>query len=367
MKKDHNGNIELILYVDDEEKNLDSFRIVFRKEYNVKVANSASEGLEFMKENPVSLVITDQRMPNMTGVEFLEKISGLYPDVMRVILTGYSDEEAIISAINKGRVFKYVTKPWIKEELKQTIDYSLEAYRLRVENKELIHKLSKTNQELDEFVYRASHDLRAPIASVLGLINLAKEETDVEKLKEYLVLKELSVKKLDSLIHDIVQFSRNSHIRINLDELDVEKVVENSILKYKDFLWSEQVSKSVEIDADVPFSSDQLRLEIILDNLISNAIRYANLDQEDPQLKVTVKITLKEALVSVKDNGIGIVKEQMDKVFEMFYRATEDNTGSGFGLYIMREAVNKLNGKIELESNQNIGSKFTVTIPNHAS
>ena len=203
MKEDNSK--ELILYVDDEQKNLDSFKVIFRRDYDITVAESASEGLKVMAERDVKLVITDQRMPNMTGIEFLEKISNIYPDVTRVILTGYSDEEAIISAINKGKVFRYITKPWKKDELKQTIDYALDAYRLRSQNKELLTRLKKTNKELDEFVYRTSHDLRAPIASILGLINLAKSERDQKKLAEYLVLGEKSVEKLDYLLKDIIQ------------------------------------------------------------------------------------------------------------------------------------------------------------------
>lgn len=357
---------ELILYVDDEEKNLDSFKVIFRREYNVKVANSADEGLAYMKVNDVSLVITDQRMPNMTGVEFLERISGIYPDVVRVILTGYSDEEAIISAINKGKVFRYITKPWKKEELQQTIDYALDSYRLRIENKELLHKLSKANKELDEFVYRASHDLRAPVASVMGLINLAKEEWDVTKLKEYLGLEEESVLKLDSLIRNIIQFSRNSHLRINTDEINFEELVKTSLDNHKHFQASAMIKKTFEINVKSPFVSDQFRLEIILDNLISNGIRYANLDAPQPVLNVKVEADDQKTEICISDNGVGIAQDQKDKIFDMFYRGTDDNTGSGLGLYIVKETVDKLKGEITVESSLKEGCLFKVTIPNQA-
>lgn len=355
---------QLILYVDDEEKNLDSFRVIFRREYNIKVANSADEGLDFMELNDVSLVITDQRMPNMTGVEFLERISGMYPDVVRVILTGYSDEEAIISAINKGKVFRYITKPWKKEELQQTIDYALDAYRLRIENKELLHKLSKANGELDEFVYRASHDLRAPVASVLGLINLSKEEANIKKVKEYIDLKEVSVLKLDSLIRDIIQFSRNSHLRINTDEINFDEIIKESLESHKHFQAAAKIKKTFDINIKSPFSSDKFRLEIIMDNLISNAIRYANLDQDQPILNVSIETDPDNATICVSDNGVGIAEEQMEKIFEMFHRGTDDNTGSGLGLYIVKETVDKLDGKITVESSPKEGCKFRITVPN---
>jgi len=131
------------LYIDDEEKNLTSFKAVFRKEYMVFVAKSAQDGIEIMEKHPIHLVITDQRMPNMTGVKFLERIVDKYPDVTRIILTGYSNVEAIIQAINKGRIFRYIAKPWRENELKETIDTTLEYHYLRQENYQLIESFEK--------------------------------------------------------------------------------------------------------------------------------------------------------------------------------------------------------------------------------
>lgn len=362
MKGDDNK--ELILYVDDEQKNLDSFKVIFRRDYDVTVADSAVQGMKIMEEKDVRLVITDQRMPNMTGVEFLEKISNIYPDVTRVILTGYSDEEAIISAINKGKVFRYITKPWKKDELKQTIDYALDSYRLRNQNKELLSRLKKTNQELDEFVYRASHDLRAPIASILGLINLAKTETDKEKLVEYLLLGEKSIEKLDYLLKDIIQFSRNSHLKINTEKIDFDHLIKTTFELHKFFEVSGDVEKNYVIKGDVEFKSDKFRLEVILSNLVSNAIRYSNLNQNSASLSVDVLIDKDWATIKVTDNGVGIDEEQLDRIFDMFYRGIDDNTGSGLGLYIVKETIDKLSGRIFVNSISGKGSEFMVQIPN---
>ena len=355
---------ELILYVDDEQKNLDSFKVIFRRDYDITVASSAMEGMKIMEEKDVKLVITDQRMPNMTGVEFLEKISDIYPDVTRVILTGYSDEEAIISAINKGKVFRYITKPWKKDELRQTIDYALEAYRLKSQNKELLERLKKANKELDEFVYRASHDLRAPIASILGLINLAKNESDPSKLREYLDMKEKSIHKLDHLLKDVIQFSRNSHLEVNTEDIDFEQLILSSFELHKYFEFAASVKKDYEIKGDEPFKSDKFRIEIILNNLISNAIRYSNLDANNPELYVGIEVGKDWATIKVKDNGVGIGPEQMDRIFDMFYRGIDDNTGSGLGLYIVKETIDKLSGRVYVNSELGKGSEFVVEIPN---
>ncbi len=141
-----------ILYIDDEEDNLTVFYSTFRRNYKVHLATSGQEGLEIMKKHKVHLVIADQRMPKMTGIEFLEKIIPEYPDCIRMILTGYSDVEAIIQAINKGRVYRYVTKPWAKDDLKINIDHALETFNLKQQNRKLFADLKEANLTLEKKV-----------------------------------------------------------------------------------------------------------------------------------------------------------------------------------------------------------------------
>ncbi|HUX95102.1 MAG TPA: response regulator [Bacteroidales bacterium] len=141
-----------ILYVDDEEDNLTVFNSAFRRNYKIHLATSGPEGLKILKKHEIKLIITDQRMPEMTGIQFLERIIPEYPDCIRMILTGFSDIEAIIQAINTGRVYRYITKPWNKEELKINIDKGLETYHLREQNRILIEELKEANQTLEHKV-----------------------------------------------------------------------------------------------------------------------------------------------------------------------------------------------------------------------
>ena len=126
-----------ILYIDDEEQNLISFKAVFRRDYQIFTALSGEEAIEILKEEDIHLIIADQRMPGMTGVEFLEKIIPEYPDIVRIVLTGYSDVDAIIQAINKGQVFRYISKPWDETELKIAIENSRQLYQLQLKNTQL--------------------------------------------------------------------------------------------------------------------------------------------------------------------------------------------------------------------------------------
>lgn len=142
-----------ILYVDDEENNLQAFKASFRRDYKVFIAISAQEAREFLKTESVDIIITDQRMPEETGVDFLASIIPLYPDPIRILLTGYTDIQAVIDAINKGQVYHYLTKPWEEDYLRTVIKNAFEIYALRKENKKLTEDLIKSNEQL-EFLLR---------------------------------------------------------------------------------------------------------------------------------------------------------------------------------------------------------------------
>jgi phosphoserine phosphatase RsbU/P len=163
-----------ILYVDDEEDNLVVFNSTFRRDYEVHLAKSGMEGLEIMKKHPIHVIITDQRMPEMTGIQFLEKVIPDYPDSIRMILTGFSDIEAIIQAINTGRVYRYITKPWSREELKINIDKGLETYYLREQNRNLIENLKEANQTLEEKVIERTKMIEAQKSEITASIQYAR-------------------------------------------------------------------------------------------------------------------------------------------------------------------------------------------------
>ena len=142
-----------VLYIDDEVHNLNSFKAGFRRLFNVFTAESASDGLKVIETEDIHVIITDQRMPVMTGIEFLESIIPKYPDPIRILLTGYADINAVIDAINKGQVYRYIQKPWMDEDLRINIEKAFEIYMLRKENRELTEKLLVVNEQL-EFLLR---------------------------------------------------------------------------------------------------------------------------------------------------------------------------------------------------------------------
>ncbi|MBC8111380.1 MAG: HAMP domain-containing histidine kinase [Verrucomicrobia bacterium] len=235
----------------------------------------------------------------------------------------------------------------------------------KIDLEEQYNQLEKLNTELDRFVYSVSHDLRSPIASVLGLISISKEETDLEKLQYYISLKEKSMEKLDRFIQDILDYSRNSRMESKIQEINLTQKIA-SVLELQEFPMKKiDLKQKVIIRQHCPFYSDEGRFTFILNNLITNAIRYYEPNRIQSFIKIYAYVTATQLILKIKDNGIGIGANHLDKIFDMFYRATTQQTGSGLGLYILKEAVTKLNGSVSVASVIDEGTCFTITLPNH--
>lgn len=230
--------------------------------------------------------------------------------------------------------------------------------------KEQNEELTKINSELDRFVYSASHDLRAPLMSVKGLLNMIKVDPEKGNTIKYMELIEKSVTKLDSFISDIIQYSKNSRIDLLVREIDFHDLLEESIGSLKYMEGAEKVRSIRNIEATCPFYSDPSRLLMVFNNIISNSVRYRDKWKSDSYLQIDIQADAKSAFIKFSDNGIGIAKEYIADVFKMFYRATTESKGSGLGLYIVKSAVDKLQGTIEVQSEFGQGTTFMIEIPN---
>ncbi|NJM25418.1 MAG: HAMP domain-containing histidine kinase [Bacteroidia bacterium] len=208
---------------------------------------------------------------------------------------------------------------------------------LKQQNEELI----KINSELDRFVYSASHDLRAPLMSVKGLLNMIRLDPEKDNTSHYLELIDRSIHKLDSFISDIINYSRNARMDVMPKQIDFSELIQESINSLKYMEGAEEVRSEVHINARVPFYSDYSRLLIIANNIIANTVRYRDTWKEDSYIRITVDIEKDNAIIVFQDNGIGIAEEYRDKIFKMFFRANADSKGSGLGLYIVKSAVEK--------------------------
>jgi len=228
-------------------------------------------------------------------------------------------------------------------------------------------ELQKVNYELENFVYHASHDLRSPLRSIMGLINLLRLEKTAAGKENCLEMIEGSIKRLDNLVIDLLQISKGSRANNPLEEISLVTEVNNSITNFYHVEDSEDIRFVTKIYQPVDFTSDLTLVRIILNNLISNAIKYRSPQRKKSHIIVEAVINENNAIVTVEDNGEGIPKSRLSSIFDMFYRATENKQGSGLGLYIVKNVVEKLGGKIKVESEENQGTIFKVELPNRAS
>jgi signal transduction histidine kinase len=359
------GERNKILIVDDELPNLQSFKATFRRIYNVYTAQSAEEGFNILLEEPdICVVVSDHKMPVKTGVEFLEDLKNLYPEMIRIVLTGYADLESTRDAINKASVYRFLNKPWNEADLAGTLASAVELFQTRAQLKKNREELENAYAELSRFVYSASHDLRAPLVSVMGLIHLAKQDPAFPKDDAYMPLIEQSIMKLDVFVKNIVDYYQNKERSNKPTIVDIEAILNEVFEALEFYRQREGIKRETEIDIQSPIVCDEFRLRVILNNLVSNAIKYQRKDETNKKIFVTIKADADSLVISVEDNGIGIKAGSLNSLFEMFYRATNQESGSGIGLYIVKDAIHKLNGTVNVESEFGKGSKFTVMIPN---
>jgi len=230
---------------------------------------------------------------------------------------------------------------------------------------ETIKELDKTVLELDRFVYSASHDLSAPLKSIRGLVQIAKIKNNSGSVDECLSYIETSIGRLEDVIKSLVEYSRNTHNDIIPEAFKLSHLVDDVINELAFLPETEKVKIYNNVESDADIYSDKARYKIILNNLISNGLKYADFEKTDPFIKISYQQKGGTNHLSISDNGIGIAPEYMDKIFNMYYRASEKSQGSGLGLFIIREAVLKLGGTIDVKSEERMGTTFTIKVSDY--
>lgn len=353
-----------VLYIDDEDNNLRSFRATLRKDFKIFTAIDAEEGLRIAREEEVHVVIADQRMPGMTGTEFFEELMKFNPDPIRILLTGYSDIASVIDAINKGEVYRFIDKPWNIEQIKNSIKNAADIYFMRRELKDKNEKLKKLHSEMNQFVYSLSHELRGPLMSISGVSKLAKMELNDSNAIEYFEMIDTATGKLDDFIYKMLDFYRSTKIDNKIVGIDFKDVVTQQLDVYKEKIDIGHVKVAIEINQEHKFYSDDSKIRVIINNLFSNAVQFQRAEQRDKSISLRIDVGEAEATISLEDNGIGIEEKHLSDVFNLFSRATQKNVGTGLGLYMVKEAVEQIGGRIDLKSVFGESTIFKVTLPN---
>ncbi len=227
---------------------------------------------------------------------------------------------------------------------------------------ETIKQLDKTVTELDRFVYSASHDLSAPLKSVLGLVQIARLEKEPARLGEYYSHIEFSVQKLDRVIKSMVEFSRNYHLDVQTTHFNFHDLVDEVLRELAYWPDARRIEFRNTVDRDSVIKSDPQRIKVVLHNLISNSVKYADFSKPDSYIHIDFHQNGRGKTIMIADNGMGIERERQSRIFEMYYRATDRSHGSGLGLFIVKEIILKLGGTIEVKSIYGSGSTFVIQI-----
>lgn len=318
------------------------------------------------------VILSDHALPQFNSIEAFKLFKEKELTIPFILVTGTVSEEFAVNVIKQG-VDDYILKSNLSRLPSAILSAMgkrnaekerLEAQqRIAVQNKELL----RINQELDSFVYSVSHNLRSPLLSVLGLINILNKEADLSSTALPLVqLMKKSVLQLDKTLKDIVEYSHNTHDVVLRVRIEWRKLIEDAFHQFDHLGQSNQIEKVVKISEDAPHFSDPQRISIILRNLFSNSFHYWDETKEKPTLEVNVVVSKQTAVLTVTDNGVGVSADSIPNVFNMFYRANTKSVGAGLGLYVVKEIVSKIKGSVELKSDLNKGTSVVVTFPNNA-
>ena len=354
-----------VLYVDDEMNNLISFKASFRMKYNIFIANNTAEAFDHLEKNPdMRVIFCDQRMPDKTGVQFFEEIRSSFSKPIRILLTGYADIDAVIDAINLGSVFRYVRKPWAEADILSAINEGNRLYIMNTLIEVKNAELQKAYDELDKFAYSVTHDMRGPLVTILGAVDIAEDINDIAELRQMLTMMKESVNSLNNYIQNIHDYYNVNRGQLQISEINFDDIVNEQLETFKLTAKVNNIRFLTKVSQNEPFRGDPMSMKVILNNLLSNAFKYQKKNNTEKMVELQIQIETGVATILVKDNGIGIAGNHIGDIFNMFFRATSEEVGAGFGLYNVKDALLKLNGDINVESILNEGTTFKVILRN---
>jgi signal transduction histidine kinase len=379
-----------ILVVDDEPDVVQSVQDLLRLDYRVLGTTSARKALEILKEHEVHIVMTDQRMPETSGVEFLQQIRGEHPDAIRLLFTGYADIKAVIDAINQGNVYRYISKPWDPDELQTIIRQAAQQYDLIIERKQLLAELQIKNRELasanaellqanelkEAFIRVASHELRTPLTILFGLVQLALRTPGLEPaIRDWLSRMQTACERLNRLVDQLLKMlsARQFDRPLERRPTDLAVLVKQTVQDVRPFIEQRRQELSVDLAPDlgtIAVETDKIRDS--LDNLLLNAIKFT---PDGGTIQVGAKRTADGGIeIRVTDSGVGIDAACLPHLFKPFFTELDvtrhssghfefGRRGLGLGLSMVKGFVEMHGGKVAVTSEPGKGSSFVLTLP----
>jgi len=371
-----------VLYVDDEPINLRVFDANFRDRFKIILSHSGTEALAVLanRGHEIGVLISDQRMPELTGVELLERAKEIAPDIQRMVITAYSDMQAVMDAVNRGQVSRYFVKPWNKEDLLVALEDSLRIFTLQSRLREIETRMLQSERlaAIGQVSAGIAHELMNPVAYLTQNIEALRGELKV--LANFIAPRlqrdrdrevEETLEELPQILSDIETGSK--HIRqvalgIRAQARGDEQISESDLADVAGFaakLARSEVRQRAKLIVDGPsvkVAGGPVKLCQVLLNLIVNAAQAMDGVRRQGVIQLSWEPHDKAVLVTVKDNGCGIPPAIQDKVFQPLFTTKAAGVGTGLGLAICRELVQQMGGEIRLESTVDVGTTVTITL-----
>jgi two-component system, NtrC family, sensor kinase len=356
-----------ILYVDDEVENLVVFQATFDEYFNIVTAGGGQEALDILSQRAFPVVVADQRMPGVTGAELFATMRQKYPHTKRVMLTGYADSKAMLSAINQGQVFYFLKKPWEQDAVFSILVRAIEAYDMSLSNMMLQDRLVASDRcaMLGRSAAQLAHEMGNQLC-MLPLLELIEDEySDHEDLVRMAAFARATHERLVQIINEVKAFVRFEREQVATQDLALAEVV-HELVEFLRFERSLPLGKlTVEILAEPLVKAHRVKLQQVVLNLLKNAA-HAVRDVEAAAIKLTLSETSDTAVVTVADNGCGMTPEVAQRIWEPFF-TTKGEEGTGLGLDVAKSIVEAHGGTIECETAPQRGSRFTIRLPKCAS
>jgi signal transduction histidine kinase len=328
--------------------------------YEYRLADNKTDYIKALEEFQPDVILSDHSLPSFTSEEALPIARQLCKKSVFILVTGTVSEEFAVNIIKAG-ADDYI----LKSSLMRLPSAIINAYlkkRAEIESEQNFQKLMEVNNELKTFIYRASHDLRGPLSSMKGLINIAKFDNDPLQLSKLIGLMDTSADKLDNIVVNLVETLGIREMKVDKQPIDFSELVKEILYPYESTV-GKKIKFNIEDESDNKLISDRVILKMILKRIIDNAVKFNNYSVPGGYVTIRAKPVEKGIEISVIDNGYGIKEELLPKVFEMFYRANNDSAGSGLGLYLVKIGTEKIGGTITIKSIENIGTTVNLILP----
>jgi len=360
-----------VLIVDDVPENLVLLeKVLTLKDIDVSFADNGQDALIFAEKEPPDLILLDIAMPGMDGFEVCIKLkeNDLTKEIPVIFLTASRDEEETVRALEMGAV-DFVSKPFSSKELMTRVITHIELYRAKREIDEANIRLNNLCATKDKFISLLSHDLRGVLSNIAGYAKILMdegEEIDGEQIKKFTGTIFNTASGGYSLLENVLKWVRSMDGKLEPDpgKLNLREVVNTNIVNFKDEAEKKNISLLSDIDKKIIVFADGNMLDTVLRNLISNAVKFT---EKGGEVRIIARDTGDKTEISVIDNGTGIKQEDIDRLFRVdenfSSKGTDGEPGSGFGLILCREFVEKNNGEIRVESREGEGSAFIFTVP----